>query len=271
MRPTLIATLALCAAASAAAQAPDLPRWELGAAAFGVSQQAYPGADQQVGRVLVLPFFVYRGEVLRADRGGFGLRAVKTPDFEVDVGFAGAFGSNSNDIEARRGMPDLGTLVEFGPRLKWNLGAGPGGGRWSFELPARGVFDLSDGLRNRGFTTEPELKFARRGAGGWAYTASAGAVFGNRKIGQTFYEVAPAFATSERAAYEARAGLLAWRLGALATRSLGPDWRLFGFARVDSVAGAANRASPLVRQTTGASVGIGLSWTWMRSEQAAAD
>ena len=152
MRSTWLAILALGAAAPALAQEPRQPNWELGFAGFGVSQQAYPGADQQVGQVLVLPFFVYRGVLLRADRGSVGLRAVKTPNFEIDIGFAGAFGSSSNDIAARRGMPDLGTLIEFGPRLKWHLGAAPGNGRWSFELPARGVFDLSDGFRNRGFS-----------------------------------------------------------------------------------------------------------------------
>jgi outer membrane protein len=46
---------------------------------------------------------------------------------------------------------------------------------------------------------------------------------------------------------------------------------VFGFARVDSVAGAANRASPLVQQRNGATVGLGVSWTWLRSEARASD
>ena len=54
-------------------------------------------------------------------------------------------------------------------------------------------------------------------------------------------------------------------------RDLSPDWRLFGFARVDTVQGAANRDSPLVRQTTGATVGLGVSYTWLRSSSRAAD
>lgn len=49
------------------------------------------------------------------------------------------------------------------------------------------------------------------------------------------------------------------------------NWRAFGFTRVDSVAGAANEASPLVRRTTGATVGLGLAWTWRRSDARAAD
>jgi hypothetical protein len=40
---------------------------------------------------------------------------------------------------------------------------------------------------------------------------------------------------------------------------------------MDSVAGAANRASPLVERTYGASAGIGLSWTWLRSADRGAD
>jgi MipA family protein len=264
---------ALCAAIARAQPAPQ-PLWELGGLAFGVSQQAYPGADQQVSRALALPYFIYRGEVVRVDRGSIGVRAVRQREFEVDIGFSGAFGSRSNEIDARRGMPELGTLVEFGPRLTWNLDAAEppsGEHRWRVELPLRGVFDLSDGLARRGATFAPELQFSLRTSGGPAYSTSFGTVFGDRRLADTFYGVAPAFASAERSAYEARAGLVAWRLGLTASRSPAPDWRLFGFARFDSVAGAANRASPLVRQTTGATVGVGVAWTWRRSERTAAD
>lgn len=254
---------------------PAEPLWEIGIGAFGISQQAYPGADQQVNRGIALPYALYRGEVLRVDRGGAGLRAVKQPAFEVDIGVSGAFGARSDDIEARRGMPDLGTLVEFfGPRLVWRQDGGtptPGAGRWRVELPLRGVFDLSDDLRHRGMSFEPELQYARRSSGGWSYSASAGLVFADRRLARTFYAVDPVYATAGRTAYEARSGLLATRLGLTVSRSLSPDWRLFGFARLDSVAGAANRDSPLVRRTTGGSVGIGVAWTWLRSERPAAD
>lgn len=92
--------------------------WEVGGVAFGVSQQAYPGSDQQVNRALPLPYFIYRGELLRADRDTAGIRALKTDTFELDVGLAGSFGANSGALDARRGMREIGTLVELGPRLK---------------------------------------------------------------------------------------------------------------------------------------------------------
>jgi len=37
------------------------------------------------------------------------------------------------------------------------------------------------------------------------------------------------------------------------------------------VAGAANEDSPLVRQTTGVSAGIGVFYTWLRSTRSAED
>jgi hypothetical protein len=40
---------------------------------------------------------------------------------------------------------------------------------------------------------------------------------------------------------------------------------------VDTVAGAANEHSPLVRQTTGATFGMGVSYNWLRSEQRGRD
>ena len=182
--------------------------------------------------------------MLRADGETAGLRAVKTPRFELDVGVAGSFGARSDDIDARRGMPDLGTLVEFGPRLKWKLGDDPATSAWRFELPLRGVFDLSDGAAYRGFAVEPRLVFQRRAKSGWAYTTGLSAIVADQRLASTFYGVDPVYARSDRPAYVAERGLVAWRLSATLTRELSKDWRVFGFARWDSVAGAANGEEP---------------------------
>lgn len=270
--PALLTLLAVGLPGAAWSQsARTQPLWEIGAVGFGVSQQAYPGADQQVNRALALPYAIYRGRILRIDNDTAGLRAVKTPTYELDVGVAGSFGSSSNRIEARRGMPGLGTLVEFGPRLKVNLGGDARSGRWRLDLPLRGVFDLSDGAAHRGLSLEPRLNFERRSAGGWRYSVGLGLLMADNRLADTFYTVTPAQATALRPAYEAKAGIVAWRASAFVSTDLNRDWSVFGFVRADSVAGAANRDSPLVRRTTGATAGLGLSWTWMRSEQAAVD
>jgi outer membrane protein len=265
------ALTALIAASAGAQERGEPPRWEIGAFALGVSQQAYPGADTQVSRALALPYFIYRGEVLRAEQGTTGLRALRTERFELDIGFAGAFGSRADQVPARQGMPRLGTLVEFGPRLTLKFGdpgeVRSGAGRWRLELPLRGVFDRSDDFRHRGLSFEPELVFARRTRAGLNHGLSISAIFGDRRLTDTFYGVAPAYATASRPVYSADAGLISWRVGTSLSYTLSPDWRVFGFVRIESVSGAANAESPLVRRNIGGTAGIGLSWTWMRSRR----
>jgi outer membrane scaffolding protein for murein synthesis (MipA/OmpV family) len=196
---------------------------------------------------------------------------MKTETFELDVGFAGAFGAGSETIDARQGMRKLGTMVELGPRLKWDLGAGPAGGRLSAEFPARAVLDLSDKAAHRGWSLEPKLTYSNRTASGWRYSASVSAIVADTRLAQTFYEVRSSEATAARPAYTAESGLVSWRFGTAFSRSLARDWNLFGFARLETVAGAANESSPLVRRSSGASVGVGVAYTWMRSDRAAFD
>lgn len=255
------------AAAAEAAPAARLPLWEAGFFGVAGSQPAYPGSAQRVRSGIVLPFLVWRGQVLRAEQGGVGLRAARGASWELDVGAAGSFGSAPADNSARRGMPHLGTLAEAGPRLKWDGGEAPGGGRWRASLPLRAVIDVSHGLADRGWAFEPEIGWGTR-RGDWGFGASLGWLLGDRRLADTFYGMAPAYATATRPAYEARAGLIATRLAFNAGRRLNEDWRFFAFARLDSGAGAANRASPLVERQHGAAFGLGLAWTGWRSAAA---
>src|SRR3954464_13913666 len=66
-----------------------LPLWEIGAVAIAAYQPAYPGSDQDLGRLRILPFGIYRGSLLRADGNGIGLRALRTPRWEWDVSGSG--------------------------------------------------------------------------------------------------------------------------------------------------------------------------------------
>jgi MipA family protein len=249
--------------------------WEVGVVGVATSQQAYPGADQQVTRVIPLPYAIYRGQWLRSENNTIGLRALKTPTVELDVGFAGSFGSRASESRVRQGMPDIGTLVEFGPRVKWQLGALTlplaGTGRLQAQFPLRGVFDLSDRFASRGLAFEPELSWGTRTAGGIGWGVNVGALIGSEKLADTFYEVAPPFARPGRPAYDAKAGLISLRAGISGGLRVAPDWFVFAFARVDSVAGAKNRDSPLVQRRDGASAGIGFTWTWQRSKELAYD
>jgi outer membrane scaffolding protein for murein synthesis (MipA/OmpV family) len=111
--------------------------------------------------------------------------------------------------------------------------------------------------------------YERRAKGGWRYNTSFGALIADQHLAATFYEVSPQQATLARPAYSAQNGLVSFRLASSFSRSLTPDWRLFGFARLDTVAGSVNKNSPLVRQNSGVTLGMGVAYTWTRSSELA--
>jgi len=247
---------------------PERPLWEIGLAGIGVKQVAYPGSSYSVNRGLVVPYFIYRGKVVRAEGGGLGLRTVRKPRYQLDLGFSGSFGSGSN-VPARVGMPNIGTLIEAGPVLKIRLGDLSRPGPWRIDLPLRGVLDVSDSFSYRGLAFEPQLVYRRWLTPKWRLRVTAGFVFGDRRLASTFYGVDPQFATATRSAYRARAGLIATRALTSLSYRITRYLSITGFARYDSVAGAANRASPLVQRNGGLTYGLNMSWTVRQSSERA--
>ena len=273
--------LAACGASPAVlAQAePDVegknrPVWEAGLAAIGAGSPAYPGASERVSRAIALPWFVYRGEVFRADGGTFGARVVKSQAVELDIGFAGALGASSDDVEVRKGMPDLGFQFEFGPRARFALATPTPDSVVRLEVPLRAVLEFKNGVKQRGATFEPRLSYANRELGGafgpgWGLTASASVVIGDRKLNQYLYGVDAAFATPTRKAYSAKSGIVSPRLQIALSHKLNNDVRLFGFTRYDFSGSSANKDSPLHVKNGGASFGLGAVWTIGRSSEMA--
>ena len=267
--PSLAAlTLVLCqCGASAQAQPSGLPLWEVGGFAGSLSTPAYPASAERLNRNLVLPYFIYRGERLSVDRDGIDARLRLASDYELDLGVSGSFPASSNDIAVRQGMPDLGTLLEFGPRLKVKLPSPGPGLRLGLDLPLREVFEVSGGTRGQGLVFEPTLALDMDNVGGgWSLTAKFGLTWGDQQINQYFYGVAPAYATALRPAFEAQSGLMSARASLGASKSLNPDVRVFGYARMDYFGLSSNTASPLHLQNSSPSLGLGLTWTLGRSE-----
>ena len=261
-------TLALCQfGASAQAQPSGLPLWEVGGFAGSLTSPAYPASTERFNRNVVFPYFIYRGERLSVDRDGIDARMRLSPNYELDLGVSGSFPATSNDIAARQGMPDLGTLLEFGPRLKVKLPSPGPGLRLGLDLPLREVFEVSGGTRGQGLVFEPALALDMANVGGgWSLTAKFGLTWGDQQINQYFYGVAPAYATALRPAFEAQSGLMSARASLGASKSLNPDVRVFGYARMDYYGLSANTASPLHLQNSSPSMGLGLTWTLGRSE-----
>ena len=71
----------ILACASAAAR--DEPLWEAGAGVAGLRFPHYRGSEQTRNYALPAPYFVYRGDFLKADR--YGLRGVFLKSERVDL------------------------------------------------------------------------------------------------------------------------------------------------------------------------------------------
>jgi len=259
-----------CLSALAREPAPPLPLWELGVFGGAATTPAYPGSNDRSTRSLALPFLIYRGEVLRIDQSGIGARLARTERTEFDIGLAASLPAKSSDVSARAGMPNLGTLLEVGPRLKVNLVDPSPGSRIRLDLPLRAVVEVRSGARAQGWTFEPKVVYEARALdGNWTFDTNIGLVIGDRKVNRYFYEVQSQYASVARPAYEADAGLMLVRVGASSSRFINPDLRVFGFVRYESYAIAANRDSPLMERKNGMSAGVAFAWTIMRSSQMA--
>jgi len=254
------------------ARAQPLPLWEVGAFAGSITSPAYPASAERLSRSLVLPYFIYRGERLSVDRDGVDARWQIAPGFELDVGVSGSFPARANDVLARQGMPDLGTLLEVGPRLKVKLPSPGAGLKMGLDLPLREVLEVNGGTRGQGMVFEPTLVVDAANLGdGWSLTAKAGLAWGDQAVNQYFYSVAPLYATAQRPAFDAQSGLMSARASLSTSKYLSPDLRVFGYARLDYYGLGANTASPLFLQNSSPTWGLGLTWTLRRSEARAGE
>jgi outer membrane scaffolding protein for murein synthesis (MipA/OmpV family) len=244
------------------------PLWELGLGAAALRLPDYRGSDQSRNYLLPLPYLVYRGEWLRADREGARALLVRTDRVKLDLSAAATVPTDSEDNAARRGMADLRATVEVGPNLNLALAESADRRlRLELRLPLRAAFTLERSPRSIGYTFSPNLNLDIAGvAGGWHVGLLGGPLYADRRYHRYFYGVTAAHATSGRPAYTAPGGYAGWQALAATSRRIGNAW--FGaFVRYDSVRGAAFESSPLVRRTHELSAGIGVAWIFAASER----
>jgi outer membrane scaffolding protein for murein synthesis (MipA/OmpV family) len=246
----------------------ELPLWELGLGLGSLSLPHYRGSEQSHRWVLPIPYGVYRGDILKADRDGARAVLVDRDRVDVDLSLAGSAPTDSSDNRARSGMADLPPTIEFGPNLNLRLAQGTG---WKLQarLPLRAVFSLRRDSRPLGFTASPVINLDLRWQG-WNLGLQGGPLAATRRYHEHYYGVAAADATATRPAYAARGGYAGWQATLAASRRAG-DWWLGAFVRQDSVAGAVFDASPLVTQRRTWAAGLAFSRVFAVSDQRVAD
>lgn len=259
-----VAGLAVLSTLSVTAQAAEeKPLWEAGLGLATVSFPAYRGSDQRSQFLLPSPYFVYRGEFLKADREGMRAELFESDRLELTVSGALSPPASSDDILARAGMPDLDANIEFGPQVNVKLWQGEQPGRQlKLLLPLRAAFTLNKRFQSIGWVLHPKLNLdvgSLPALPGWNIGLQAGALFGDRRQHQYFYGVDNAYATAGRPAYEARGGFAGMQYLVGVSKRYEKHW-VGAFLRYDNLSGASFADSPLVRTRNYVAAGVAISW-----------
>ena len=259
-------------AAEAEGEGEGLPLWEMRLAGFAQYAPAYPASDENTLSAIPFPFPVYRGKVFRfgEDMESLGRgRLLQSDRVKLDVNFDVSFPADSDDIDAREGMPDLDWLLEAGPELEFGLADGVlGGGRLLLGLQLRGAVS-ADGLSTsyRGLVFNPELKYRNNQVFGprTEFSVRVTPAFATSEYMNYFYEVEPRFATPTRPAFEADAGYLGTELTTTIQRHLNERLELRAGVKVWLNHGATNDDSPLFREDVNYGVFAALIWSFWHS------
>jgi MipA family protein len=243
------------------------PLWELGLGVGVLDLPDYRGSDHSQGYLLPVPYVVYRGDWLKADREGARALLLKSERIDVDLSASAGVPAHSRDNDARRGMEDLPASVELGPNLQVRMAnfGGRRDARLDLRVPLRAAFTVERSPRDIGFTLSPNLNLDLSNlAGGWHLGLLTGPFFASQRYHQHYYGVRAADATPQRPAYEARGGYGGWQALAATSRRFGNTW-VGAFVRFDDLHGAVYQSSPLVRRSYAVAGGIAVAWVFAQS------
>jgi outer membrane scaffolding protein for murein synthesis (MipA/OmpV family) len=260
--PALIA-MAL-ASTPALSQQKDEPLWEAGVGLAGIYFPHYRGSDQSRGYVLPAPYFVYRGDFLKADRHGLRGIFFKTDRVDLNLSAGASLPVSSGDNRAREGMPDLRPTVELGPSLDVTMWRSRDQRRKvDLRFPLRGAITVEKDPRFIGGQFFPHVNLDLQdpaGFSGWNLGVLAGPVFTDARNNRYFYEVAPQYATPTRPAFASPGGGFAGTQFLVALSKRFPKFWVGGFARYDTLRGAKFEESPLVTSKHYFAAGLGFAW-----------
>ncbi len=248
------------------------PLWEGGIAFVGARVPAYPGANQYNFFALPFPSFFYRGDIVRADEeGGMRGRFFKNDTFEINLSIGGSLPANSDENEARQGMPDLKTMGELGPGLLATLWEqrGKSSFKLGLNIPLRTALTLDFwSIKERGLVFNPLIYFITENFVAKKIFTFTGlsSVVASQKFHKVFYQVDQQYVTNDRAAYQAKSGYLSTTLSQGFSTQLYKNVMTFLGVSYSHYKGAANYNSPLMKQDHNFNVAMGLVWWFYESD-----
>ena len=261
-----IAAAMLAACLAVPVHADERPLWEVGLGAGAIAFQDYRGSNTTHAYPLPVPYVVYNGRFLKADRDGVRGTLFNQNWLEINLSF-NLTTPVRNDRE-RSGMPDLRSTVEMGPAFNFHLFRSETGKvKFDLRMPVRTAATVESSPRFIGWTFTPHFNVDIKdpfGLPGWNLGLLAGPLFADRRYHEYFYSVAPQFATASRPEFQASGGYAGTQtLTAISKRY--PKFWVGAYVRYDTLAGAAFVDSPLVQRKSYWTGGFGFAWMLKQS------
>ena len=248
---------------SASVRAEQKPLWEAGLGIGALSFPDYRGSDESQIYPVPVPYFVYRGRILKADRDGVRGELLNKKYAELSVSVSATIPVKSENNAARTGMPDLQPTVELGPSLELHLWRSPDENiKLDVVVPLRSPLTIESSPQSIGWVFSPRFNIDLDNVGGhagWNFGFGVGPLYADARFHDYFYSVAPQFATADRPAYTAHGGYSGIHfLTSLSKRF--PTYWVGAYMRYDSLSGAVFEDSPLVRSKGYWAGGFGIAW-----------
>ena len=272
MRHVGLAALAfvVCAGVAAHADEPspaDLkPLWEFGLGVGALAFDDYRGSSTSHAYPIPLPYFVYRGRILRSDENGLRGRLFNQDRVELSFSVNGTTPVRNDSV--RHGMPDLRPTLEVGPALDIHLWRSADERlKLNVRVPVREAFTIDTSPRAIGVFTAPNISLdiaQLPGSEGWKLGFLAGPLFAARSYDDYFYSVAPQYASPGRPSFEAQGGYAGTQALASLSRRY-PSYWVGAYVRYDTLAGASFVDSPLVTTHGYWTLGFGVAWMISKS------
>jgi outer membrane protein len=239
------------------------PLWDFGLGVGAVVFNDYRGASAMHGYPVPVPYFIYRGAFLRADRDGVHGRFLDSLHLEFDISADATPPVFSHHSAPRQGMPNLASTVELGPSLTWHAWRSQDQRlRFDVRSPVRNAITIDSPPRSIGWIYAPNLSVDYLGKGrarGWNFGLLTGPLYSQRQYNRYYYAVAPQYATASRPAYQPPGGYAGTQL-LVSTSKRYRDYWFGAYLRHDWLQGAAFDPSPLVQQHSYWSGGFGFVW-----------
>lgn len=260
----------LCATYANRAHGDQKPLWEAGLGIGALSFPDYRGSDETHLYPVPVPYFVYRGDFLKADRNGVRGEFFNRTSIELNISVNATIPVQSNHDRARRGMPNLRPTIEIGPSVDFRVWRSRDEHlKFDVVLPFRFPVTIESSPQVIGWNFSPRLNLDVQDIAahaGWNFGIGAGPMFAARKYHQYFYSVAPQYATISRPAYDAKGGYSgAQFISALSKRF--PNYWVGAYIRYDALRGVEFEDSPLVKQKYYIAGGIGIAWMLRESSR----